>query len=98
MRAHVIRVFRERDSADACATGSPGLNLDDNCAAEFLRDGDRFIDGRCCAATRDLESIRGEDRFALIFVKSSHVWVVFRMKTPNVQRSTSNIQHPTRKR
>ncbi len=41
---------------------------------------------------RDLEPAGGENGFALVLVKSCHDWVLFRMKTPNVQRSTSNVQ------
>ena len=32
------------------------------------------------------KSVGGENGFALIFVKSCHGWVLFRMKTPNVQQ------------
>jgi len=36
-------------------------------------------------AARDLESVCGEDRFALILVKSGHDWLLFRTETPKVQ-------------
>jgi hypothetical protein len=36
-------------------------------------------------ATRNPESVGGENGFALIFVKSCHAWVLFRMKKPNIQ-------------
>jgi hypothetical protein len=41
---------------------------------------------------RDFESTRSENLFALIFVKSRHDRGLFRMKTFNVQRPTSNLQ------
>ena len=31
------------DSADPCASGSPGLNLNDNFAAQFFRRSDSFV-------------------------------------------------------
>jgi hypothetical protein len=44
------------------------LDLNDNFVAQFLRCGDSLF-GICCGLTaRDPESIRREDRFALILV------------------------------
>jgi hypothetical protein len=40
----------------------------------------------------NFESVGGENGFALIFVKSRHGSLLFRMKTPNVQRPTSNSE------
>src|SRR5438093_712995 len=75
--AHVIRLCSERHATNARASGGPGLNLYDNFAAllfrgEFLGRSNRFISGRGDAATRNFESVGGENGFALIFVKSCH--------------------------
>jgi hypothetical protein len=53
------------------------LNLDDDVAAQFFRHCEGCIRARRSAASRDLESIGGENRFALIFVKSRHCWLLF---------------------
>jgi hypothetical protein len=73
------------------------LNLDHDvggfvAVSEFLRGRDRFVSSRRCSAARNFESVGGENGFALIFVKSCRGWVLFRMKSPNVQRSTSNSE------
>jgi hypothetical protein len=57
----------------------------DNFAAQFLRSRGSFVGSRCDPAARDFESIRRENGFTLIFVKTRHGCVLFRMKTPNVQ-------------
>src|SRR5882724_1619427 len=92
MHAHVIRVSSEGDTANAGAPGSPRLNLDHNFAAQFLCCCDSFVSRCGHAAAWNLKSVRSKNGFALILVKSGHVWMLFRMKTPNVQRPTSNIQ------
>jgi hypothetical protein len=76
VRAYFLRVFSERDSTDTCASGRPGLNLDDRFAAEFFRGGHSVISGRSGAPTRNLKSVSGEDRFASIFVKPRHSCVL----------------------
>jgi hypothetical protein len=68
VRAHILWFFAEGDSADPCASSRPGLDLNDNFAAQFLRSRDSLF-GICRGLTaRDLKSIRSEDRFALILV------------------------------
>jgi hypothetical protein len=61
------------------------LNLNDHLPAWFRRCRDGFLNRSSRGATRDFESISGKNRFALIFVESRHGFVLFRMKTPNVQ-------------
>jgi len=72
MRAHLLWFFGKGDSADPCASGSPGLNLNDNFAAQFFRRRDGFVSSRCGAAAWNFESVRTENGFALILVKSRH--------------------------
>src|SRR5882672_12384864 len=72
MRAHLFGFFGEGDSADPCASCSPGLNLNDNFVAQFLRSRGSFVGSRCGAAARNFESIRSENCFALILVKTRH--------------------------
>src|SRR5438067_1238590 len=96
MAASHIRLFRESDATDSRASGCPSLDFDHDFAAllvqEFLRHRHRLISGRGGASARNLESVSRENGFALIFVQSCHGWVLFRVKTPNVQRTTSNVQ------
>jgi hypothetical protein len=77
VRTHIFEFFSESDSADPCASCGPGLDLNDNFAAQFLRSRDRFVGSRCGPAARDFESIRRKNRFALILVKSRHDWCYF---------------------
>ena len=75
--AHIIRSLGKHHATHAGPPGCPGLNLDDDFAAllaasKFLRRHDRVISGRSSAATRNLESVGGQDRFALILVQSCH--------------------------
>jgi len=98
--AHVIWIFGEGHSSNASASGSPGLDFDDNFAVflarQFFGCGNSFISGCGGAAARNLESVRGENCFALIFVKSCHRWVLFRMKTPNVQQLVLSVAKRSR--
>jgi hypothetical protein len=85
VRANFVWFFCERDTTDAGAPGRPGLNLDDDFAPYFRRCGHCLLGCSSRAAPWDFESVRGKNRFALIFVQSCHGRVVFRMKTSNVQ-------------
>jgi hypothetical protein len=68
VRANLFWFFGEGDSADPCASCSPGLDLNDNFAAQFLRSHSSFVGSRYGPAARDFESIRRENGFALILV------------------------------
>ena len=72
VRPHIVRSLRKGDSADPCAPCSPGLDFNDNFAAQFFRSCDSFVCSRCGPAARDFESIRRKNGFALILVKSRH--------------------------
>src|ERR1700736_1547399 len=68
------------------APGRAGLALDAYACAllvrgEFLGHDHRFISGRHCPAARNLESVGGENCFALILVKSCHGSVLLRIRT-----------------
>jgi hypothetical protein len=67
MRVRIICSFRERDSADTGAPGSPRLNLDHNFAAEILRRRDSFLSRLGHAAAWNLKSVRSKNGFALVF-------------------------------
>ena len=60
------------NAANARATGGPGLDFDYNFTLKFLGYRHRLISGESRASTRNFESISGENRFALILVKSCH--------------------------
>jgi hypothetical protein len=95
VRANILWLFGEGHPAKAGAPGRPGLNLDDYfavlTAGEFLGRRHSIISGGDGAATGNFESVGGENGFALIFVKSCHGRVLFRMKTPNVQRRRAEL-------
>src|SRR6059058_4626777 len=61
VRAYLFGFFGEGDSADPCASCSPGLDLNDNFADQFLRSRGSFVGSRCDPAARDFESIRREN-------------------------------------
>jgi hypothetical protein len=85
MSAYFIWFFGESDSANAGASCRPSLDLNYDFAAQFFCCYDSFIGTRRGATRWNLESVRSENGFALIFVKSRHGSVLFRMKTPKVQ-------------
>jgi len=85
MSAYLIWFFGESDSANAGASCRPSLDLNYDFAAQFFCCCDSFIGIRDGVAAWNLESVRSENAFSLIFMKSRHVSVLFRMKTPNVQ-------------
>src|SRR6266550_5608123 len=92
-----IRLFRESDAADAGSPSGPGLNFNHDFAAflvqEFLGHRYRFISSRGGAPARNFESVLRENGLTLVFVQSRHGSVLFPMKTPNLQRSTSNSEN-----
>jgi len=77
VRANLIWFFCKRDTTDAGAPGHPGLNFDDDFAPYFRRCGHCLPGCSSRAAPWDFESVRGKNRFALIFVKSCHGRMLF---------------------
>jgi hypothetical protein len=80
--ANVSRFFGESHAANSGAPGGPGLNLDHDFGGllvpgQFFGNGNRFIRSRSRPATRNLESVGGQNGLTLIFVKSCHACVPF---------------------
>src|SRR5437773_285702 len=85
---NIGRFFGEGHATNTGAPSGPGLNLDNDfggflvrqsdglvprrARGEFLRYRDSFISSRNGTTAWDLESVGGENGFALIFVKSCH--------------------------
>jgi hypothetical protein len=86
MPSHICRSFGEGHATNTGASGRPSLNLDNDfggflARGEFLRYRDSFISSRNGKTAWDLESVGGENRFALIFVKSCHGYALLRIRT-----------------
>jgi hypothetical protein len=90
VRANLVWRFGESYAADAGTTRGPGLDFDYDFTA-FLPNAE--FGGRCGGViwreggltAGNLKSIGSKNRLALIFMKSCHGWVLFRMIQANFQ-------------